>query len=109
MKSNPGVGALIILNNLGLKKGKVSKQTAQIFAKILSPYAPHLAEELWQMYGNAETLAYAPWPEVDPSLLTEDTFEYPVSFNGKLRFKLMLCGPSMELGPMGSGLRPFQL
>jgi len=71
-----------------MKKGKVSKQTAEAFAKILSPYAPHLAEELWQMYGNTETLAYAPWPEVDQAMLTEDVFEYPISFNGKVRFKL---------------------
>jgi len=71
-----------------MKKEKVSKQTAEIFAKLLAPYAPHLAEELWQLYGNAETLSYAPWPEVDPAMLTEEVFEYPVSFNGKVRFKL---------------------
>jgi len=88
MKFNTGISALMIFNNLSMKKGKVSKQTAETFAKILSPYAPHLAEELWQLYGNAETLAYAPWPEVDPAMLTEDVFEYPVSFNGKVRFKL---------------------
>ncbi|MDP2338071.1 MAG: leucine--tRNA ligase [Bacteroidota bacterium] len=88
MKFNTGISALMIFNNLAMKKGKVSKQTAETFARILSPYAPHLAEELWQLYGNTETLAYAPWPEVDPAMLTEDVFEYPVSFNGKVRFKL---------------------
>jgi leucyl-tRNA synthetase len=88
MKFNTGISALMIFNNLAMKKGKVCKQTAQIFAKILSPYAPHLAEELWQLYGNTETLAYAPWPVVDKAMLTEDVFEYPISFNGKVRFKL---------------------
>ena len=88
MKFNTGISALMIFNNLVMKKGKVSRQTAEAFAKILSPYAPHLAEELWQMYGNTETLAYAPWPEVDQAMLTEDVFEYPISFNGKVRFKL---------------------
>jgi leucyl-tRNA synthetase len=88
MKFNTGISALMIFNNLAMKKGKVSKQTAETFAKILSPYAPHLAEELWQMYGNTETLAYEPWPEFNPAMLTEDVFEYPVSFNGKVRFKL---------------------
>jgi len=88
MKFNTGISALMIFNNLAMKKGKVSKQTAETFAKILSPYAPHLAEELWQLYGNPETLAFAPWPEVDQAMLTEDTFEYPISFNGKVRFKL---------------------
>ena len=88
MKFNTGISALMIFNNLALKKGKVSKQTAETFVKLLAPYAPHLAEELWQMYGNTDTLAYAPWPAVDPAMLTEDEFEYPISFNGKVRFKL---------------------
>ena len=80
----------MVFNNLAIKKGKVNKQTAETFAKILSPYSPHLAEELWWIYGNSNTLAYEPWHEVDESLLKEDTFEYPVSFNGKMRFKLEL-------------------
>ncbi|MBL7966462.1 MAG: leucine--tRNA ligase [Prolixibacteraceae bacterium] len=88
MKFNTGISALMIFNNLALKKGKVSKQTAETFVKLLAPYAPHLTEELWQLYGNTDTLAYAPWPAVDPAMLTEDEFEYPISFNGKVRFKL---------------------
>ncbi len=88
MKFNTGISALMIFNNLAMKKGKVSRQTAETFVKILAPYAPHLAEELWQLYGNTDTLAYALWPEVDAAMLTEDEFEYPISFNGKVRFKL---------------------
>ncbi|MDX9881262.1 MAG: leucine--tRNA ligase [Prolixibacteraceae bacterium] len=90
LKFNTGISALMVFNNLAYKKGKVTKATAETFAKILSPYAPHLAEELWQLYGYSETLAYEPWPQVDLSLMEEDTFEYPVSFNGKMRFKLEL-------------------
>ena len=86
LKFNTGISALMVFNNLAIKKGKVTKTTAETFAKILSPYAPHLAEELWQLYGNVETLAYEPWPEVDKSLLKEESIEYPVSFNGKMRF-----------------------
>jgi leucyl-tRNA synthetase len=86
LKFNTAISALMVFNNLAIKKGKVSKKTAETFAKILSPFAPHMAEELWQMYGNKETLAYEPWPTIDESLLQEDTFEYPVSFNGKMRF-----------------------
>ena len=90
LKFNTGISALMVFNNQAYKKGKVTKETAKVFAKILSPYAPHLGEELWSMYGNSETLAYEPWPEVDESLLAEDTHEYPVSFNGKMRFKIEL-------------------
>jgi leucyl-tRNA synthetase len=86
LKFNTGISALMIFNNLAIKKGKVTKATAETFAKILAPYAPHMAEELWSIYGNKETLAYEAWPEVNQSLLVEDTFDYPVSFNGKTRY-----------------------
>ena len=49
-----------------------------------------MAEELWSIYGNDETLAYESWPEVDEDLLKEEAHEYPVSFNGKVRFKIEL-------------------
>ncbi|MGV8091517.1 MAG: leucine--tRNA ligase [Mangrovibacterium sp.] len=90
LKFNTAISALMVFNNLVLKKGKITYDTAEAFTKILSPFAPHLAEELWQLYGHSRTLAYEPWPEADSSLLIEDTFEYPVSFNGKVRFKLNL-------------------
>jgi leucyl-tRNA synthetase len=86
LKFNTGISALMIFNNLAIKKGRITKTTAETFAKILAPYAPHMAEEVWWLYGNKETLAYEPWPEVNQSLLVEDSFEYPVSFNGKTRF-----------------------
>jgi leucyl-tRNA synthetase len=90
LKFNTAISALMVFNNLAIKKGKVTNTTAETFAKILSPFAPHLGEELWSIYGNNETLAYEPWPKVDESLLQEDSFEYPVSFNGKMRFKIEL-------------------
>jgi len=90
LKFNTAISALMVFNNLSIKKGKVTKQTAETFAKILSPFAPHLGEELWSIYGNKKTLAYDPWPKVDESLLQENSFEYPVSFNGKMRFKIEL-------------------
>ena len=88
MKFNTAISALMVLNNLAMKKGKVTKTTAETFTLILAPFAPHLAEELWQLYGHGQTLAYEPWPVANQSLLVEDSFEYPVSFNGKMRFKL---------------------
>ncbi len=90
LRFNTAISAMMIFLNLAMKKGKVTKETVNIFAKILSPFAPHLAEELWKQQGHDKTLAYEPWPEVNESYLKEDTFEYPVSFNGKLRFKIAL-------------------
>ena len=57
---------------------------------MLAPFAPHLAEELWQMYGGTESIAYEPWPVCDESKLVEDMVTYPVSFNGKTRFSIEL-------------------
>lgn len=59
-------------------------------AIILSPYAPHIAEELWKLCGHERTIAYAEFPEYNESYLVEDAFEYPVSVNGKTRFKINL-------------------
>jgi leucyl-tRNA synthetase len=58
------------------------------FVLLLSPFAPHLAEELWSLLGNAETLAYAPWPTYDDSKIAEAEIEIPVQVNGKLRAKI---------------------
>lgn len=90
LKFNTAISALMIFNNLAIKKGKVKKETAEIFTKILSPFAPHLGEELWSGYGHKKTLAFEPWPQVDLNTLQENIIEYPVSFNGKMRFKIEL-------------------
>ena len=55
---------------------------------ILSPYAPHIAEELWQLLGHKESVTKATFPKYDESYLQEDSFEYPVSVNGKMRAKM---------------------
>ncbi|MBN1118101.1 MAG: leucine--tRNA ligase [Bacteroidales bacterium] len=87
LKFNTAISQFMIFTNLVVKKAKVTKDTAITFAQILSPYAPHISEELWQLYGMNGSIAHTRWPEVNESYLVENTFEYPVSFNGKLRFK----------------------
>ena len=59
-------------------------------AIVLSPFAPHIAEELWSLFGHRESIAYAHFPEYVEAYTREDDVEYPVSFNGKTRFKLVL-------------------
>ena len=55
---------------------------------ILSPFAPHLAEELWSTLGHNPTLAYEPWPKFDEALTKSDQVEIPIQVNGKLRARL---------------------
>jgi len=90
LRFNTAISSLMIFTNNAIKQGKLNVGTAETFARILHPFAPHMAEELWELYGNKESLAYEEWPEVNEKYLVEETFEYPVSFNGKLRFKLLL-------------------
>lgn len=87
---NTGISAMMIFLNLATKKGKISADTARTFVKVLSPFAPHTAEELWSMLGHKKTLAYEAWPEFNEEFLREDNFDYPVSFNGKMRFSIQL-------------------
>jgi leucyl-tRNA synthetase len=90
LRFNTAISAMMIFINLATKKGKVSFETAGTFTRILSPFAPHMAEELWHLLGNNKSLAYEPWPEFNEEYLKEDSFEYPVSFNGKTRFNIVL-------------------
>ncbi|HYG52563.1 MAG TPA: leucine--tRNA ligase [Flavobacteriales bacterium] len=55
---------------------------------MLSPYAPHIAEELWEKLGHQHSIETAGWPELEESHLVEDSFAYPISFNGKMRFNI---------------------
>jgi leucyl-tRNA synthetase len=87
---NTAISQMMILNNLCIKKQKVTKSTAEIFVKLLSPFAPHLAEELWQFLGHSDTLSYEAWPVAQGKYLEESNFNYPISFNGKKRFDLEL-------------------
>ncbi len=87
---NTAISQMMIFTNLAIKKGKVTRPSAEAFIRVLGPFAPHLAEEIWSILGNKDTIAKAPWPRFDESLLMEDSHEYPVMINGKLRFKIEL-------------------
>lgn len=84
---NTAISAMMILAN-EVQKGKtVSKSLMRTFTLLLSPYAPHLAEEMWSMLGQSKTLAYEPWPTYEEALTIDDTFELVFSVNGKMRGK----------------------
>ena len=90
LKFNTAISQMMVFTNHCYKAGKVSRSTAETFMQVLAPFAPHLAEELWNLYGHAASVSLSEWPKVQEEFLVENTFEYPVSFNGKLRFKLEL-------------------
>ena len=85
---NTSVAAFMIcVNELsGLKCNK--RQVLTDLVKLIAPFAPHIAEELWQALGNPTTVCDAQWPKFDESYLKEDSITYSISFNGKTRFTL---------------------
>ena len=87
---NTSVSAFMIaLNELQDLKSH-NKSILESVIILLSPFAPHITEELWSILGHNESISMAQFPEYVEAYTVENTFEYPVSFNGKMRFKLEL-------------------
>ncbi len=85
---------MICVNELTAQKC-TSKAILEPLSVLVSPYAPHIAEELWEKLGHKESISNAPFPKFDASHLIESSKEYPISFNGKMRFTMEL---SLDLG-----------
>ena len=93
---NTSVSAFMIaLNELNDLKSH-NKEILENILVLLSPFAPHITEELWSILGHEQSISYAKFPEYVEAYTIENSFEYPVSFNGKMRFKLEL---SRSLSP----------
>ncbi|MEH6680656.1 MAG: class I tRNA ligase family protein [Sediminicola sp.] len=80
---------MICVNELASQKCH-HRAILEPLAILVSPYAPHISEELWQLLGHTESIATAPFPLFEGKYLVESSKEYPISFNGKMRFKLEL-------------------
>ena len=80
---------MIAVNELSDLKSR-NKTIIETLTILISPYAPHFAEELWEQVGNITSVTLEAWPQFDERYLQEDTHTYPISFNGKMRFKLEL-------------------
>jgi len=85
MLFNTAISRMMEFVNAAYKVETIDRAVVEPFVLALAPFAPHLAEELWERLGHGQTLAYHPWPEHDESLLAEDTVEIPVQISGKLR------------------------
>ncbi len=85
MRFNTAISAMMIFVNEANQWDTVPVSIAKPFVQLLSPYAPHLAEELWSKLGEADSIAYTKWPEFNEEYLKADEIMYPVQVNGKVR------------------------
>ena len=91
MAFNTAISAMMVYVNEAegfAKAGGLPREYLEKFVLCLAPFAPHLGEELWQLLGHSDTLAYEPWPKFDPAALVEDEVEVPVQVLGKLRGRI---------------------
>lgn len=87
---NTSVSTFMIACNELTAQKCTSKDILEPLLILISPYAPHIAEELWSQLGNTSSISTAPFPEFDASHLVESSKNYPISFNGKMRFTMEL-------------------
>ena len=85
---NTAISQLMVFVNDCYKAEYIPRKYALGFIQLLAPFAPHLAEEMWEVYGNTESISYVPWPTFDESKLVSDTVEIIVQLMGKVKAKL---------------------
>jgi leucyl-tRNA synthetase len=90
MRFNTAISRLMEFVNAFTGQEVRPRSAMETFTLLLAPMAPHLAEELWEILGHDQTLAYAAWPTFDPALLKDDEIEIPVQINGKVRGRVLV-------------------
>ncbi|MBI3839547.1 MAG: leucine--tRNA ligase [Planctomycetia bacterium] len=88
MAFNTSIAKMMEFTNYFLKCDVRPRAAMEKLVLLLAPLAPHLCEELWQLLGHTQSLAYEPWPAFDPAAIHEDTVEVPVQIKGKLRARI---------------------
>jgi leucyl-tRNA synthetase len=96
MRFNTAIAALMEFTNAANKWARIPRKSAEAFVRLLAPLAPHIAEEIWQIMGHADSIAYAPWPEYEERYLLADTIEIPVQINGKVRARIEIPANAKE-------------
>jgi len=96
MRFNTAIAAMMEFSNHLTKLPQRPRAVFDPFVLLLSPFAPHLAEELWHALGHADSLAYEPWPQYDESLTKAEEIEVPVQVNGKVRSKVTIPASADE-------------
>jgi leucyl-tRNA synthetase len=90
MRFNTAIAAMMEFTNHLTPLAVRPRSVLEPFVLLLSPFAPHIAEELWRAMGHGQTLAYQPWPPYDPALIRTEEVEVPVQLNGKVKARLMV-------------------
>ena len=85
MKFNTAIAAMMAMINTVYEVGKITKDELSILSKVLSPFAPHVAEEIYSALGNEGLVSLAKWPEYDEAKTVDDTVEMPIQVNGKVK------------------------
>lgn len=93
---NTAISQMMIFVNSATKEDILPKKYAEGFVKLLSPVAPHIAEELWNRLGHNDTITYETWPTYDESKLVDESIEIPVQVNGKVRATVQINVDSTE-------------
>jgi leucyl-tRNA synthetase len=90
LRFNTAISQLMIFVNEATKSQELPRRELEQFLLLLSPFAPHAAEELWELLGHKKSLSYESWPTFDPAKIVEDKIEVILQVNGKVRGKLEL-------------------
>lgn len=93
---NTAVSSMMILTTEMEKSENVSVEDFKIFLKILSPFAPHITEELWNVLGEKKSIHLSPWPKYDPEMLKDEEIKIAVQINGKVRTEMMIPADAEE-------------
>ncbi len=93
---NTAISAMMILINEFAKEEEISQNIFEILLKILSPFAPHIAEELWAQLGHNKSIFIEKWPEYDPALVKNEMITLVIQMNGKVRDKIEVAADISE-------------
>ena len=104
MAFNTAISAMMVLVNHLARLAAMPREAVRALVLLVSPFAPHLGEELWRRLGHAASLAYEPWPAFDEALCVDDVVEIAVQVNGKVRGRVQLARDASEADARAAAL-----
>jgi leucyl-tRNA synthetase len=96
LRFNTAIAKIIELTNRVTSVGTSTREVAEPVVQMVSPFAPHIAEELWARLGHEDSVAYSGFPVADPALLVAESVTYPVQVNGKVRARVEVPADAPE-------------